>query len=182
MVYISGEPSDSALQKSLSFISEVESLRSKASAADVVFRDTDYFTAGELHQHYEVLEFIVEDFRKKDEFLQYTGEGVSIFDFLQPFKGQFKGKNYDSPLPPKMMFENNKICNEFDDFISNSILERVANGPLSIWGEKGECEPPHLVMPITTEPSKPRMCHDERFLNLWMKAPSISFDRLRDIP
>ena len=56
MVYISGEPSDSALQKPLSFISEVESLRSKASAADVVFREPDYFTAGELHQHYEVWE------------------------------------------------------------------------------------------------------------------------------
>ena len=49
-------------------------------------------------------------------------------------------------------------------------------------GEKGECGPPHLVMPITIEPSKPRMWHDERFLNLWMKAPSISFDRLMDIP
>ena len=25
------------------------------------------------------------------------------------------------------MFKNNKICDEFDDFISNSILERVVN-------------------------------------------------------
>ena len=47
--------------------------------------------------------------------------------------------------------------------------------------EKGECEPPDLVMPITLEPSKARMCHDERFLNLWMKARSVSFDRLTDI-
>ena len=117
-----------------------------------------------------------------DEVLQYIREGVSIFDFLQPFKGQFKGKNYDSPLPPKMMFKSNKICNEFDDFISKLILERVANGSLSIWGKKGECKPPHLVMPITIEQSKPCMWHDERFLNLWMKAPSISFDRLMDIP
>ena len=92
--------------------------------------------AGELHQHYEVWEFILEDFRKKNEVLRYIREGVSIFDFLQPFKGQFKGRNYDSPLPPKMMIENNKIYNEFDDFISNSILERVANGSLSIWGKR----------------------------------------------
>ena len=81
-----------------------------------------------------------------------------------------------------MMFASNKICNEFDDFISNSILERDANGSLSTWMKKDECEPPHSVMLITIEPSKPRMCHDERFLNLWMKAPSISFDRLMDIP
>ena len=42
--------------------------------------------------------------------------------------------------------------------------------------------PPHLVMPITIEPSKPRMCHDERFLNLWMDAPHLTFDRITDIP
>ena len=127
-VHIRGNPPIQPSRNLLSFISEVESLRSKASAADVVFRDPDYFTAGELHQHYEVWEFILEDFRKKDEVLQYIREGVSIFDFIQPFKGQFKGKNYDSPLLHKMMFENNKICNEFDDFISNSTLERVATG------------------------------------------------------
>ena len=68
-MYISGEPSDSALQKPLSFISEVESFRSKASAVDVVFRDPDYFTATELLQLYEVWEFILEDFHKKDEVL-----------------------------------------------------------------------------------------------------------------
>ena len=41
---------------------------------------------------------------------------------------------------------------------------------------------PHLVMPITIEPSKPRMCHDEHFLNLWMDAPHLTFDRIMDIP
>ena len=46
----------------------------------------------------------------------------------------------------------------------------------------GECEPPHLVMPITIQTSKPRMCHDERFLNLWMNTPHISFDKTMDIP
>ena len=41
---------------------------------------------------------------------------------------------------------------------------------------------PHLVMPITIEPSKPRMCHDEHFLDLWMDAPHLTFDRITDIP
>ena len=31
-----------------------------------------------------------------------------------------------------------------------------------------------LVLPITIEPSKPRMCHDERYLNLWIRTiPSL---------
>ena len=105
-----------------------------------------------------------------------------MFDFFQPFKGQFKGNSYDSSLPPRMFSENNKICNNFQDFVSSTILERVANGSLSIWGKEGECEPPHLVMPITIKRSKPMMCHDERFLNLFMNAPRVSFDKTTDIP
>ena len=42
--------------------------------------------------------------------------------------------------------------------------------------------PPHLVMPITIEPTKPRMCHDERFLNLWIKDLSFSLDLITDLP
>ena len=37
-------------------------------------------------------------------------------------------------------------------------------------------------MPITVEPSKPRMCHDEHFLNLWMKCPTVKFDPITDLP
>ena len=81
-----------------------------------------------------------------------------------------------------MTFDNNKICKKFEDFISNCIRERVSNGSLSIWGKEGEVEPPHLVMPITIEESKPRKCHDEQFLNLRMDTPHVSFDPITDIP
>ena len=37
-------------------------------------------------------------------------------------------------------------------------------------------------MPITVEPNKPRMCHDERFLNLWMNTPHVTFAPITDIP
>ena len=123
-----GRPSSSACQKPLSFISEA----SKASADDVVFRDSEFFVAGELHHHYDVWDNILQDFHKRDEVLNYISQGVSVYDFFKPFKGQFKGKYYDSPLPPKMIFENNKICLKFQYFISNCILERVSNGSLSI--------------------------------------------------
>ena len=37
-------------------------------------------------------------------------------------------------------------------------------------------------MPITVEPSKPRMCHDERFLNCWIKDCPFSLDYITDLP
>ena len=52
-------------------------------------------------------------------------------------------------------------------YISRTILERLATGALSVWGRVGEIWPPHLVMPLTVEPSKPCLCSDDRFINLW---------------
>ena len=116
------------------------------------------------------------------KFTATSSPNVSVHDFFQHFKGDFRGKTYDSDLPSKSFFPNNRICDKFADFISETIIERVENGSLSIWGREGECEPPHLVLPITVEPKKPRMCHDERFLNLWMNTPKVSFDQITDLP
>lgn len=51
-----------------------------------------------------------------------------------------------------------------------------------MWGEVGPDDPPHLVMPLTVEPSKPRLCLDARFLNLWMRDAPFVLDRLADVP
>lgn len=48
-------------------------------------------------------------------------------------------------------------------------------------GKVGECEMLHIVMPFTIEPSKPRLCHDDRFLNLWVKDFSFQLNTLRDV-
>ena len=154
----------------------------KLSAEDVLFRDQDYFLAGELHCHYDIWERILEEYDKRAEILGYIKNSVSVFNFFSHFKGDFKGKSYDSPLPPPIFLENNKICDQYVNFICESIIERVRNRSMSIWGKKGQCDPPYLVMPLTIEPSKPRLCHDERFLNLWMKTPKVSFDPITDVP
>jgi len=39
-----------------------------------------------------------------------------------------------------------------------------------------------LVLPLTTEPSKPRLCHDERFLNLWIRDLPFKLDHPLDLP
>ena len=178
-----GEPSNPASLKPLSAIQEVSMGHWKASAEDLVFRNPSSFIAGELHKHVPTWTQILEGFHKKEEILKYLSNGVSIFDFfLQRFKGQYQGKSYESDIPPSIWLPNSKSCDKFEKFISEIIIERVRNGSLQIWGKEDRCIPPYLVMPITIEPLKPRMCHDEHFLNLWMKTPPVHFDSITDLP
>ena len=41
---------------------------------------------------------------------------------------------------------------------------------------------PCLVLPLTVEPSKPRLFHDARFLNLWMQDKPFTLDGVTDLP
>ena len=179
---LEGLPCTLARQQDLKSVQNTKNGIQKTSASDVVFRDPDYFVAGELHNHLESWNFVLEGYHKRDEIIKYLMDGVSIFDFMKPFNGEFKGVKYNSPTPPSIILPNSKSCNDFEDFISRTIIERVSNGSLAVWGKKGDCSPPHLVMPMTIEPSKPRLCHDERFLNLWTKGPPICFDPITDLP
>ena len=85
-------------------------------------------------------------------------------------------------FPPRIEFDNNKSCNNFVGFIVNTLLERVCSGAISVLGRVGEVDPPHLVMPLTVEPTKPRLCHDNRFLNLWMVDRPFRLDNLSQLP
>lgn len=38
-----------------------------------------------------------------------------------------------------------------------------------------------MVIPLTVEPSKPRICHDERNISLWVKDLSFRSETLKDI-
>ena len=81
-----------------------------------------------------------------------------------------------------MQIKNAKICERFRDFITDTIIDWVSAGVLAIWGRVGAVSPPHLVLPLTVEPSKPRLCHDERFLNLWILDLPFKLDHLPDLP
>lgn len=61
-------------------------------------------------------------------------------------------------------------------------MQRLATGAISLWGKVGEVDPPHLVMPLTVEPVKPRLCNDNRFLNLLMVDQPFSLDHLCQLP
>lgn len=145
------------------------------------FRDPGHFTAGNLTPNTHAWAEILTDYPRKNEIFSYISRGVEIAEFFVPFKGTFEGKVYNDDLPPPSSFPNSRSCEAFQGFISKTIMERVANGSLNVVGKVGICNPPYLVMPITVEPSKPRMCHDERFLNCWTKDCPFKLDYLTDL-
>ncbi|KAK3744559.1 hypothetical protein QZH41_003497 [Actinostola sp. cb2023] len=150
-----------------------------ASPRATFFRDPAHFIPGELHRQADRWKFIpIAD----PEIISLVLNKVDAWNFIVHFKGRFGNQAYDAPYPPHKIFPNNQSCLEFEEFITNTILERLVNSSLSFWGLVGDVEPPHLVMPITVEPTKPRMCHDERFLNLWIKDLPFTLDYLSDIP
>ena len=114
--------------------------------------------------------------------MEIIKEGVRVDRLFKPFKGNFKGSSYDSLLPPPMRLENVKVCEQFRDFITDTVVDWIDAGVLAVRGRVGEVTSPHLVLPITVEPSKPRLCHDERFLNLWIKDLPFKLDHLSDLP
>ena len=103
--------------------------------------------------------------------------------FPLSFKALFKVESITVLHPLVLLFPNSSNCQAFSEFIKDTILDRVANGSLSVWGRVGEVPPSHLVMPITVELSKPSVCqHDERFFNLWIKYLPLSLDLITDLP
>lgn len=94
---------------------------------------------------------------------------MDVNSFFQHFRGNFKGKRYNSSTPASRVFKNANSCKGFSGFISKETDERIRNGSLRVWGKVGECEPPLIIMPLTVEPSKRRLCYNARYLNLWIK-------------
>ena len=125
-----------------------------ATPQDVNFRDPSFFVAGELSNHRFSWEFVLSQNPKRDEILSYVVHGVKISEFFVPFRCDFQGKYYDSAIPPTAFFPNSKSCQGFEEFISATIIDRLTNGSLIVWGRVGEVHPPNLVMPITVEPLK----------------------------
>ena len=94
----------------------------------------------------------------------------------------YKKATYSSEFPPRKQFANHGSCQRFMEFISQEILNRLLTGAFRIWGVVGVDDAPYLVLPLTVEPTKPRLCLDARFLIVWMKDMPFSLDKLTDVP
>ena len=52
------------------------------------------------------------------------------------------------PLSP-----NSPCCRRFCDFINSTVLDWISQGVIKVHGVVGACSPPHLVLPLTVEPT-----------------------------
>ena len=130
--------------------------------ATLRFRDPVNFRAGEVHNCYHQWQDIigVSLSPQQIQVLKWIKDKLSIFEYFQPFSGSFKGKQYSSDYPPSEHFRNNTSCKPFADFVRSTLLDRLTSGAIPLKGKVGEVEPPYLVLPLTVEPTKPRLCHD----------------------
>ena len=140
--------------------------------------------AGELHKHAANWAEIAKlaPSLQQEQVLSWIGNKVSIFPYFRHFKGTFKGERYDSDQPPHRLFKNNVSCKQFGEFVRITLLSRLKSGAISLVGKVGQVSPPHIVLPLTVEPTKPRLCHDARYLNLWMLEKPFSLDKVTDLP
>lgn len=101
--------------------------------------------------------------------------------FLTHFHGNLKGKTYNSDKPPKQYYPNAAICRQYSSFIMHELYEGFRSRSIKLIGKVGECKCPKAIMPLTVEPSNPCLCHDERFLNLWIKDCPFQLETLKDV-
>lgn len=149
--------------------------------SDLRVRDPNDFRAGGLHENIDAWENITKDSPQHEKIMGWLREGVNVAHFLCHYEGTYKGVFYDSDTPTPRIFPNHASCKRFGTFIAETIVSRLTTGAVKVWGRVGETVPPLLVLPITIEPSKPRLCIDGRYLNLWMKDCPFSLDKLIDV-
>ena len=106
-----------------------------AVANRLTFRDPKHFVAGGLHCHPQVWSQLlasVPTFPQAAEVLKWIHQKVDVFDFFVPFKGPYKGEQFNSVLPPPKIFVNRLWCKPFTGFISQTILDRLCSGAISL--------------------------------------------------
>ena len=122
----------------------------------------DHFVAGNLHRNLTQWNDLIEN--SENDVLKWIKDGVDINNFIQPFKGEFWGIQYNHEYPPPRQFQNAKNCADFVCFINSELQERLRSGAISYVGKVGEVVPPYIVSPITIEPTKPRLCINLMYL------------------
>lgn len=143
--------------------------------------DPEKFVAGGHQTVLSGWETILQQYPKR-VMMSWLREGVNVLDFRQHFSGLCKGTRYNSVSPSAKVWPNHATCKKFSQFVCETILKKVTQGAFAVWGKVNVVEPPFLVHPLTVEPSKPRLCLDARFINLWMRDCPFTLDTLVDVP
>ena len=162
-----GGPVSSSAEPTIESIAKGTAL---ASAEDVWVWDPDGFVAGEPHRHFAVWGQLTLSHPQRNTILDWIRNGVQVKQFIVPFKGKYRHETFNRAFlyPLKKHFPNNWKCKLNREIISREIESKIAMGAIRVWGKVGETPPPSIVMPLSIEPSKPRLVHDQQYLNCFM--------------
>jgi hypothetical protein len=152
------------------------------SAADLMLPSSENFVAGNLHRFAPLWARICSKSAAGEQVTRWARDGVDVYDFFVPFAGEFNGRNYRSLIPPRTQFRNHVLSPAHRSFLSSEIQRELRIGAVRRWGAVGKVEPPHLVLSVGLEPSKPRKLNDGRFLNMWCKDNPFEFEGLHMLP
>ena len=120
------------------------------------FYDPSHFRASNIHGESYVWQNLISNSSCGEvDHLEIIREGVRFEHFFRPFRGSFKGKAYDSDIPPPVVISNFATCARFSQFISDTIIQWVTAGVIAIWGPVDLVASPYLVLPLTVKSTKP---------------------------
>ena len=68
------------------------------------------------------------------DLLEIIRERVRVEHFFRPFRGNFKGRAYDSDMPPPVVINSSSTCAKFSQFVSDTIIQWVTAGVIAVWG------------------------------------------------
>ena len=145
-------------------------------------RDPASFIAGEPHHHLDVWERLSHRHPQRELIREWISNGISVKRFITPFKGQYRRETFNHIFPPNRYYPNNKKCKFHKDVISREIETKIAIGAIKVWGRVEDTPPPAIVMPLSIKPPKPRLVHDQQYLNCQMQYCPFSLDQVVNLP
>lgn len=117
-------------------------------------RDASHFVAGSFHNH--VNNWVTRLGSDFPEVVDWIKNRVNVERYFVRYTGVHKRHRLDCDKPPPIILPNSPVCQEFSEFVTTTLLDRLKSGALGVWGKVGEVNPPTLVLPLTIEPKKSR--------------------------
>lgn len=148
----------------------------------MAFRDPHHFVAGGVNKQFDEWDSILPHTEEGNMVRGWVKYGVDVESFFVPFDGKFAGRTFKGGVPQPCKLPNAHNCREFLGFVSRTLEEWVVAGAIRLLGKVGEVEPPRVVMPLTVEQTKPRLCLDSRLVNLWVKDSPFRLEGLKEVP
>ena len=150
--------------------------------AGLRLRNPKSFYFGNLHQFANQWDSFMSGLPCYESVRPWVHHGVHVPSFFSHYQGEYKGRSFDSVIPPPMYFQNDIArCIEFKDFITTTILQRLKEGSIKWLGRVGIDPPPRVVNALSVEPTKPRLILSMKAVNLFCRDTPFTLTPLTDI-